>query len=113
MNGHKESHNKIMADMGKLFRNCPGVGDGFGKLHQEALKGGALSTKDKELIALGIAVAIRCAGCITCHAKAAVDAGATREEIYEAVSVAVMMSGGPGVVYGSIAVEAMEEFLAK
>lgn len=86
---------------------------GFSKLHNEAIKDGALSTKNKELIALGIAIAVRCTGCIQCHVKAAIDAGATREEICEAVGVAILMSGGPGTVYGSMALEAADQFLAK
>ncbi len=108
---HKDGYKKLMSDIGKMYKRCPGIAEGFGKLHDKAMKGGVVSTKDKELIALGIAVAVRCTGCITSHVKGAIDAGATREEIYETVGVAVLMAGGPGAVYGSMAIEATEEFL--
>ncbi len=109
---HKEEYKRLMAGMGKIYKNCPGVADGFGKLHDGAMAEGALTTKEKELIALGIGIAIRCTGCITAHVKAALDAGATPEEIYETISVVVMMAGGPGTAYGLIAIEALEDFTA-
>ncbi|NMA03237.1 MAG: carboxymuconolactone decarboxylase family protein [Clostridiales bacterium] len=84
--------------------------EGFGKLHSEAIKDDALPLKIKELIALGIAISIRCTGCIQAHVKKALDAGAIPEEIYETIGVAILMSGGPGTVYGSMAMEAMEQF---
>ena len=100
-----------MADFAKMAKDCPGVMKGFGMLHHEAIKDGALSSKDKELISLGIAVAVRCAGCIQAHVKASIDAGATRDEICETVGVAVLMSGGPGTIYGSMAIEVADQFL--
>lgn len=109
---HKKAYQELMEASGKLAKNSAGVMKGFGILHSEAVKDGALSTKDKELIALGIAIAVRCAGCIQSHVKGSLDAGATPEEIHETVGVAILMSGGPGTVYGSMAMEAMEQFLA-
>jgi len=73
-------------------------------LHSEVVKDGALSAKTKELMMVGIAVAIRCEYCLWKHVPEAVKMGATREEILEAVSTAIMMSGGPGVAYGSVVV---------
>lgn len=108
---HKKAYEEVMAGMGKLGENCPGVMKGFSKLHSEAIKADVLSVKDKELISLGIAIAVRCAGCIQCHVKAAIEAGATREEISETVGVAILMSGGPGTIYGTMAIEVMEQFL--
>lgn len=110
---HKKGYEEVMANMGALGENCPGVMKSFMGLHDEALKEGALSTKEKELISLGIAIAVRCTGCIQCHVKAALDAGASREEIAETVGVAVLMAGGPGTVYGGMALEALEQFLAE
>jgi AhpD family alkylhydroperoxidase len=59
----------------------------------EVYKEGALSLKIKRLIALGIALRAGCTACIIYQTKAAVEAGATRDEITEAVSVAVAMAG--------------------
>ncbi|HQY88595.1 MAG TPA: carboxymuconolactone decarboxylase family protein [Tepidisphaeraceae bacterium] len=72
---------------------------GFSGLHQATLKAGALSVAEKELIALGIALAVRCENCIYAHVRAALNAGATREQILEAAGVAVMMQGGPTYTY--------------
>jgi len=71
---------------------------------------GALSAKVKELIALAIGIVVHCAGCISFHIHDAIEAGASREEIVDAISFAIMMGGGPAVVYGSQALEALEQF---
>jgi AhpD family alkylhydroperoxidase len=82
---------------------------GFHELHNAALAEGALSTKDKELIALGIAVSKQCVDCIGFHVKAAIAAGATRDEVAETVNVCVLMNGGPGYMYGVKAMEAYDQ----
>ena len=92
-----------------------GAGDvmkAFSALSQAALKSDALDTKTKELIAVAIGVAIRCDDCIAFHVKAAVDAGATREEIMETLGMAVYMGAGPSVMYASHAAEAVSQLLA-
>jgi len=77
----------------------PDLIKGFGGLHQAAMKAGALSAAEKELIALGIAIAVRCENCIYAHVNAALNAGATREQILETAGVAVLMQGGPSYTY--------------
>lgn len=81
----------------------------FGALAQAAMGKGALDTKTKELIALGIAVAIRCDACITFHAQAAVKAGASREEILQTLGLAIYMGAGPSVMYACQALEAFDQ----
>ena len=66
--------------------------------------------KIKELIALAIGITVRCDGCIAFHVHDVVKAGATHDEIVEAIGVAIMMGDGPAVVYGSQALEALEQF---
>lgn len=97
----------------ELRRAIPEVYKSYAALHAAALGPGALDTKAKELIALGISVTSRCDGCIANHARAAVKAGATSEEAAEAIGVAIMMSGGPGTVYGPRAYDAFCEFADK
>jgi AhpD family alkylhydroperoxidase len=82
---------------------------GFSALAREALKPGALDVKTKELIAIGIAIATRCDGCIGFHAKAAIKAGATREEILETLSMAIYMGAGPSMIYAAEALRAFDE----
>lgn len=80
----------------------------FGGLHQAAFKPGALTLVEKELIALGIGLAVRCENCIYAHAQAAKNAGATPEQILEAAGVAVLMQGGPTYTYLPRVTEALE-----
>lgn len=100
--------------VGELLRaygaSSNGVMEGFGKLHSAAVSDGVLSGKFKELIALAIAINVRCDGCIAYHVHDALRAGATRQEIAETVGVSIMMGGGPSVVYGYQALEALEQF---
>ena len=81
---------------------------GFGALHQETMKAGALGVVEKELIALAIGLAVRCENCVYAHVRAAVHAGATREQVLEAAGVAVLMQGGPTYTYLPRVVEALE-----
>lgn len=99
--------------MEKFGSESPGVMGGFGRLHGAAVADGVLSGKIKELIALAIGITVRCDGCIAYHVHDALAAGATKAEIAETVGVAIMMGGGPSVVYGCQALEAVEEFEAQ
>lgn len=96
--------------MGRLGAAAPEVMGGFAALHAAGTRDGALSTQTKELIALAIGIAVHCDGCIAYHVHDAMRAGATRGEIVETIGVAVMMGGGPSVVYGCDALEAVEQF---
>ena len=91
----------------------PDVMGAFGTLHETATADGALTHKTKELIALAIGIAVHCDGCIAFHVHDALEAGATRDEIVETVGVAVLMGGGPAVVYGTDALEALDQFEAQ
>ena len=86
---------------------------GFSALARAALEPKALDTKTKELVALGIAVATRCDACVAFHAEAAVRHGATRDEIFETMGMAIYMGAGPSVMYAAQAVEAYDQFVAK
>ena len=54
-----------------------------------------LVAKTRELIALAVAVTLRCDGCIAVHTEAAIKNGATKEEIAEVLGVATAVSAGP------------------
>lgn len=99
--------------IGKMNRELPGPMSGYAELHKAATADGVLPAKAKELIALGIGIAIHCDGCIAYHVHDALRAGATPEEIAEAVGVAVFMGGGPSVICGSEALEAVRQFTAE
>ena len=88
----------------------PDLMKAFATLAQVALAPKALDTKTKELMALAIGVATRCDDCIAFHAKAAVDQGATEQEIAETLAMAVYMGAGPSAMYASHAFQAAKQF---
>lgn len=88
----------------------PAAAKGFSALHHATMQGGAVGAKEKELIALSIGIAQQCIDCIGFHVKAAIAAGASRDEIAETVSVNIMMGGGPAYMYGVKALEAFDQF---
>lgn len=96
-----------------LRKAHPEVMKGFSQMAQAALKTEALDTKTKELIALAISVAVRCDACITFHAKAAVKAGASDQELAETMGMAVYMGAGPSVMYAAQTLEAVEQWRAQ
>lgn len=96
--------------MEQLGQDQPAVMQAFGKLHEASTEAGALDGKTKELIALGIAITVRCDGCISFHVHDAMAAGASKAEVAETVSVAILMGGGPSVVYGIEAMQAMAQY---
>ncbi len=95
-----------------LRGGAPEVMKAFSAIAQAALAPKALDTKTKELVALGISVAIRCDDCIAFHVKAALDHGATRDEVLETLGTAIYLGAGPSVMYASHAVAALAQFEA-
>jgi AhpD family alkylhydroperoxidase len=100
----------ISANLKQLRSDIPDTMKGFSALAQAATRDGALDKKTKELIALALGVAARCDGCIGFHTEALVKLGATREEVEEALGMAVYMGGGPSLMYAADAVAAYEQF---
>ncbi len=84
----------------------------FRSLVQAASGDGALSHKEKELMALAIGIAIRCEGCIVFHTRACVALGVTRAELLETIGVAVEMGGGPCAVHGAEALACFDQMTA-
>lgn len=93
-----------------LRAGAPETMKAFSALARAALEPKALDLKTKELLALGISVAIRCDACVAFHAEAAVRAGASREEVMETMGMAIYMGAGPSVMYAAQAVEAFDQF---
>lgn len=88
----------------------PDLGKAFGPFFQMLMKDGELSVREKELIALGIAVATRCEPCIYAHTEKCLKHGATPAQILEAAGVAVMMGGGPAYTYTPVVAAALRHF---
>jgi AhpD family alkylhydroperoxidase len=102
----------LSAQLRELRVGTPDVMKNFSGMAQASLKPKALDTKTKELISLAIGVAIRCDDCIAFHTKAAIEQGATREEVMETLGLAIYMGAGPSVMYASHAVEAFDQLAA-
>ena len=103
---------ELSADLRNLRAGAPDVMKAFSVIAQSALAPRALDAKSKELIAIGISVASRCDDCIAFHVKAAIEHGATREEVLETLGMAIYMGAGPSVMYASHALDAYSQFAA-
>ena len=107
---YPEYYKELQIYMQEFGQANPSTMGAFSEMHKASTQEASLSTKHKELIALGIAIAVRCDGCIVYHTADALRAGATKEEIIETIGVAIVMGGGPAVIYGAQAFEALKQF---
>ena len=112
MNNWPQMTKELSAQLRILRGGAPEVMKAFAGMAQAAAVTKALDARTKELIALGIGVAVRCDDCIAFHVKAAVEQGATKEEILETLGMAIYMGAGPSVMYASHALEAFTQFEA-
>ena len=101
---------ELTAQLRNLRGGAPDVMRAFSAIAQAATAAKALDGKTKELIALGIAIAVRCDDCIGFHVKAALEKGASEEEVTEVLGMAIYMGAGPSVMYASHALEAFGQF---
>ena len=106
----KQSVDNVMEMMGELSQHQPESLRHFKAFMGQVLKEGVLDTKTKELIAVGTGITARCSYCIAIHVKKALEAGATKEEIFEAATVAMLMGGGPAMTYIVEVKKALDEF---
>lgn len=103
---YREALTRRLGEFGKL---SPDTMAGYRTLAQAGSQTGHLDAKTRELIALAVGVTTRCDGCLAIHSKAAAKAGASREEIAEALSVAVALNAGAALVYSARALDALDE----
>jgi AhpD family alkylhydroperoxidase len=99
-------HEQLVAGVGDFAKLSPDTVRGYGALGAAGQKTGHLDAKTRELIAIAVAITLRCDGCISVHTDAARKLGATREEIAEALGVAVSINAGAAVVYSTRALDA-------
>jgi AhpD family alkylhydroperoxidase len=104
----KEFFGQFAQDMEKMQELTPNSVNGFMGMFKKIMGEGALTVREKELVALGIGLSKECVPCIRMHVKKALDAGAKKEEILEAAEVAVMMNGGPSYTHLPYVIEALE-----
>ncbi|UWQ84352.1 carboxymuconolactone decarboxylase family protein [Leisingera caerulea] len=87
----------------------PETAQAFGALGKAVKQGGVLEFKQKEFVALGIAVALRCEDCIGLHVEALVKAGASRAEVGDVLAMSIQMGGGPAMMYAAKAMECFDQ----
>jgi AhpD family alkylhydroperoxidase len=97
----KRAHGRMLALKSKVY-------EAFLAMEKAAFADGALPKKQKELIALGISVVNNCESCMQWHIEQAAAAGASFEEIWEAVEVAIEMGGGPATVSARFALDVLD-----
>ncbi|MBV8379188.1 MAG: carboxymuconolactone decarboxylase family protein [Paucibacter sp.] len=98
---------ELQVRVGQVGRLSPETLKGYMALSQAGAKTGQLDAKTRELMALAVAVALRCDGCITVHAAQAAKLGATEAEVAEALGVAVAISAGAAMVYSARTLDAL------
>ena len=97
----------IGARLAELMKLSPDTVRGYRMLSDANAKTGHLDAKIRELISLAVAVTTHCDRCIVVHTDAALKAGATREEIGEALGVAVAMNAGAALIYSTRVLDAV------
>jgi AhpD family alkylhydroperoxidase len=99
---------QVVAAVGKFGKLSPDTVRGYASLGGAGAKTGYLDAKTRELIALAVAVSLRCDGCLTVHAAAAKKLGASEGELSEALDVAVSINAGAALVYSVRTLEAFK-----
>ena len=98
---------ELIGRIGEIGKLSPDTLKGYQTLSGAGEKTGHLDAKTRELISLAVAVTTRCDGCITVHTGEALKHGASREEIAEALGVAVAMNAGAAMVYSARVLDAV------
>lgn len=106
MNDWNAYRGQLKERIGEIGQLSPDTVRGYATLSGAGAKTGHLDAKTRELIALAVAVTTRCDGCITVHVDAAIKAGASRDEVAEALGVAVALNAGAALVYSARVLDA-------
>lgn len=104
-----EYRKELLGRIGELGKRSPDTLAGYQTLSRAGQKTGHLDARTRELIALAVAVTLRCDGCIIVHTGEALKHGATREEMTEALGVAVALNAGAAMVYSARVMDAVSE----
>ncbi len=93
----------ILLDLGKfqeIGSEAPELAKKFFDYYGAVFSEGALSEREKALIALAVAHAVQCPYCIDAYTQACLEKGSNLEEMTEAVHVACAIRGGASLVHG-------------
>jgi AhpD family alkylhydroperoxidase len=101
-------HAQVQKRIAEIGRTSPDVLRGYRTVSNAGNQADLLSPKIRELISLAVAVTARCDGCIVVHTEAALKHGATKEEIVEALGVAVAVNAGAALIYSGRVLDAVD-----
>jgi AhpD family alkylhydroperoxidase len=101
-----EYQKQIQQQIAEIGRSNREIVKGYRELTNSGNATNLLGGKVRELIALAVAVSRQCDGCIITHTDAAIRHGATKEEIIEALSVAVAVNAGAALIFSSRVIDA-------
>ncbi len=104
----KSYHKQVVSGVGAIAKVSPDIVKGYQAIGGAARQTNLLGDKVNELIALAVAVTAKCDGCITVHTAAALKAGASREEIVEALGTAAAINAGAALVYSVRTLDAFD-----
>lgn len=92
---------KDLEKFGEIAKNAPEMGKKFFEWYASVFAEGALTAREKSLIALGVAHAVQCAYCIDAYSSDALEKGCNLDQMTEAVHVAAAIKGGSALVHGT------------
>ena len=93
-------HPKDLANFADIGKDAPELWQKFSDWYATVFKEGALTEREKALIALAVAHAVQCPYCIDAYTTASLEKGSTPEQMMEAVHVAAAIRGGASLVHG-------------
>ena len=102
----KWAHQRMVESGSKVYK-------AFIDMERAAFADGALAKREKELIAIGISICINCESCMQWHIEQAAAAGASYQQVFEAVEVGIEMGGGPATVSARFALQVMDTVFAE
>jgi len=111
MKSVNEKLKEIKLLIGRLEKDTPKQIEAFNNFIKATESAKTIDRKTQELINLALAVAAQCEWCIALHVKGAIDAGASKKEILESAMQAVLMHGGPALMYMIPVENAINELL--
>lgn len=101
-------HAEVQKRVAEIGRKSPDIVRGYRTTSNAGNNADLLGPKVRELISLAVAVTARCDGCIVIHAEAALKHGATKEEIVEALGVAIAVNAGAALIYSGRVLDALD-----
>ncbi len=105
----KKTAREVKKTYQELQKELPEFIEGWSGFTEKYHREGALTERERELIAVALSASKQCHWCVAHHVKSALNAGATREEVLEAAFETVLMGGGPALVHMRLVLDALAD----